>query len=193
MVVGLVGPESVVRGIAPERDPAGAGGSPRRKDKHGVNVSLVLVKSSGETKEVSIKPGRLTIGRESHCHIRIPAASVSRKHCELLNDGSKMLLKDNNSSNGTFVNKTRIQGGRELSAGDVISIGPAIFVLKVDGEPETINADEVFAKGKPEEEAPAKGEASPSSLLNQDPDDSSMMDFDFDLDDDDDDDDQPSL
>lgn len=191
MVVGLVGPESVVCGIAPERDPAGAGGSPRRKDKHGVNVSLVLVKSSGETKEVPIKPGRLTIGRESHCHIRIPAASVSRKHCELLNDGSKVLLKDNNSSNGTFVNKARIDGGRELTAGDVVSIGPALFVIRLDGEPGSIDAEAVVAKGKPEEAASQSKQGGPSSLLDHDPDDSSMMDFDLDLDDDEDD--QPSL
>lgn len=164
--------------------------------------TLVYVKPDGQEREIPLKSGKLVIGRQNGAHIRIPVDSVSRQHCEIIIQEGKVAIHDLGSRNGTFVNKRRVQQS-ELSAGDVVVVGPAIFVMRVNGQPVDVAtlakgseataaaiashdaATKLSSPGKPAPKpAPAK-----SSLLSGDPDDSSVVEFDF-LDEDDD---QPKL
>ena len=74
------------------------------------------------------------IGRREDCDLRIPLGEVSRKHCRILRDGDSLKLEDLGSSNGTFLNGSRVQEAL-LSPGDTIQVGPVVFVLQVDGVP----------------------------------------------------------
>ncbi len=155
-----------------------------------VRASLVVVKSDGSTKEVAITSPRLVVGRDSDCQIRIPLADVSRRHCELLFAGDRVALRDLGSSNGSFVNGERVSES-QLSAGDVLGVGPCLFVVRLDGSPEDIDVRALWAK---QQEPGAASEASDEfgNLQPPDLDGSSEMDFDFNLDDDEDD-EQPAL
>jgi pSer/pThr/pTyr-binding forkhead associated (FHA) protein len=166
-------------------------------------VSLVLVRTDGRQSEIPLKT-RAVIGRQTDCQIRIPSAGISRHHCELNLADGKVLLRDMGSSNGTFVNRQRVQQ-QQLSAGDLIGIGDLVFVVRIDGNPAQVDSEDALDEGaapvvtapKPAPAAkapPAKqaGAAKPS-LLDADPnDDSSVADFDF-LDEDDDIKKQPKL
>ena len=169
-------------------------------------VSLVLVRSDGRQSEIPLK-GRAVIGRQTDCQIRIPSSGISRHHCELNLADGKVLLRDMGSSNGTFVNRQKIQQ-TQLNAGDLIGLGDLVFVVRVDGSPATIDSEEALdegaapaipAKPAPAAKAPqAKQAGTPAkggkpSLLDADPnEDSSVADFDF-LDEDDDIKKQPKL
>jgi len=59
----------------------------------------------GQRFEVS---NRATLGRDNSCDITIPGAHLSRKHAEFFVTGDKLLLKDLDSSNGSFVNGQRV-------------------------------------------------------------------------------------
>jgi pSer/pThr/pTyr-binding forkhead associated (FHA) protein len=48
------------------------------------------------------------IGRIDQCDITIPGTHLSRRHTELRIQGSKLLVKDLGSSNGTFLNDKQI-------------------------------------------------------------------------------------
>ncbi len=52
--------------------------------------------------------GKTTLGREASCDISIPVEHLSRRHVELNVKGGKLIVKDLNSSNGTFLNGQRI-------------------------------------------------------------------------------------
>lgn len=175
------------------------------KDTVAVDATLVMVRKDGRTQEVALKHERTLVGRHTDCQIRIPVAAVSRQHCELSvgSDGG-LKIRDLGSSNGTYVNRERVDE-TELHAGDVVAVGPVLFVVRLGGEPAQIDADEAWARGDPEggEAAASSPPQSPSSagkpepLLGRDDgplgsDDSSMSDFDFDFLDDDED-DQPKL
>ncbi|MBL7545714.1 MAG: FHA domain-containing protein [Bdellovibrionaceae bacterium] len=69
----------------------------------------------------NLKNGKSTLGRASQCDIKIMVQGVSKVHCEILvtQDGIKVV--DNNSSNGTYVNGTRIQSSM-LRLGDKFSV-----------------------------------------------------------------------
>jgi pSer/pThr/pTyr-binding forkhead associated (FHA) protein len=121
-----------------------------------VNVTLVAVDSEGKTRDAIMKRARLVIGRKEGCDIRIPVASVSREHCEFRVEEGKLIVRDMGSSNGTYVNRERIQE-TAVSPGDLISVGPAVFVARIDGKPEKIDSAMSFASGSPPQPFAAAG------------------------------------
>lgn len=105
-----------------------------------------MVQKDGGSKEVPLKSLPVIIGRGDDCKVRVPLASVSRNHCELLIDDDELMVRDLKSSNGTFVNKDRVSS-RELVPGDLLAVGPVVFVVRIDGHPKEIDAVESFASG----------------------------------------------
>src|SRR4051812_35490437 len=76
--------------------------------------------------------GNLTFGRtpgEASCVL--PHPSVSKLHARITRaaDGG-MELRDLQSTNGTFVNGTRLSGAKRLQQGDQLRIGPFAFVVQ---------------------------------------------------------------
>ncbi|GAB4482038.1 MAG: hypothetical protein OHK0031_04380 [Anaerolineales bacterium] len=90
-----------------------------------------LVMHSGPTpgKTFALEGDVLTIGREASNPIAINDAEVSRKHTQLVFQGGKYIVSDLGSTNGTFVNGTRLTGQQVLQPGDIISLGEQINLL----------------------------------------------------------------
>lgn len=68
----------------------------------------------------------ITIGRHPSNDINIPVESVSRFHARIDQQGDQFVVVDLNSSNGTYINRERVQEGR-LEAGQVIAFGNVEF------------------------------------------------------------------
>lgn len=124
-----------------------------------VDTSLVLVQPDGKQREIPLKGETCVIGRQVDCQIRIPSDSVSRRHCELQRTGDAVVARDLGSANGTYVNRKPIREV-ELHAGDVIVVGPAVFVFRVAGQPDAIDSAKVLASAA---EAPKPQPAAPPS------------------------------
>jgi len=116
------------------------------KDRLRVNISLVMVTADGKSRELPGMKLPIMIGRAEDCKIRIPVAAVSRHHCELTEDDDELVVRDLKSSNGTYVNKERVKG-RELIPGDLLSIGPVVLVVRIDGHPKAVDPIIWWAKG----------------------------------------------
>ncbi len=171
------------------------------EDRPPVDATLLIMKEDGTSQEIVLRKPRVVVGRESDCDLRIPLASVSRQHCEFVVEDGKVTVRDLGSSNGTYVNKHRIEES-ELSAGDLVAVGPAVFAFILDGEPSDFDIKELFAQGtvavKPKKHAGLSGGAAKAAAalaggaddsdldIEMSSDDSSMIDFDFDFDDDED-------
>src|SRR5262245_29069886 len=120
-------------------------------------ASLVLVRADGRQSEIPLRT-RAIIGRQTDCQIRIPSAGISRHHCELTLADGKILLRDMGSSNGTYVNRQKIQQA-QLGAGDLIGIGDMVFVVKIDGNPAQIDSEDALDEGAVPVVAPPKAAA----------------------------------
>ncbi len=72
------------------------------------------------------------VGRDHACAIRPPDNLVSRVHACLWLDKGVVYVRDEGSSNGTFVNGTRLQPGqvRTLAPGDQVQFGETLFSLQ---------------------------------------------------------------
>lgn len=125
-----------------------------------MNVTLVTVDPEGKTRDAVMKRARFLIGRREGCDARIAVGSVSREHCELRIEDGKLYIKDLGSSNGTFVNRQRIQEV-QLSPGDLIAVGPAVFVTRIEGEPVDIDPVKSYHAGSAAQ--PLSAASSPGS------------------------------
>lgn len=76
----------------------------------------------------------ILIGRSSQCDISIDSGMLSRHHAVVLTTvDNTILIKDLDSTNGTFLNTMRVKTSAPLSHGDVITVGDEKFVF-IDAE-----------------------------------------------------------
>jgi len=118
-----------------------------------MDAKLVMFRPNGQRKDFPVINSPTVIGRGENCDLRVPLLSVSRRHCELRVLGHAIKVKDLGSSNGTYVNNGRLTSEADLRAGDRLAVGPIVFTLQVDGQPEEIRP--VKTKGQKMAEAGA--------------------------------------
>lgn len=77
--------------------------------------------------------GKNLIGSSPNCDIIITAPSVSKKHCTILfrHIDNRLILKDELSTNGTFVNDVLIDDNITLKNDDNIKVGNITLKLKL--------------------------------------------------------------
>ncbi|MEM6393707.1 MAG: FHA domain-containing protein [Planctomycetota bacterium] len=119
-----------------------------------MQVMLVMFKADGNRRDFTVAKDKIVVGRKANCDLRIPLTSVSRQHCEISTDGDTIKVRDLGSSNGTFHNSIRVQEA-ELAAGDELVIGPVVFTVVVDGQPDEIKPVRTILGGGSEESAPS--------------------------------------
>ncbi len=76
-----------------------------------------------------------SIGRGETCAVRLDGRHISRIHARLERSGDGMLLKDNGSRNGIFVNGTALKEA-VLRPDDEIEIGEHVLVFDPTSDPE---------------------------------------------------------
>lgn len=96
-------------------------------------IFLYAEHGPGTGQLLPIAEGALILGRSSSCDLRLPHASISRRHARLTRRGERLFLEDLGSQNGTFLDDERLAGPRELQVGQRIHIGPAVLRLRVPG------------------------------------------------------------
>ncbi|HPC96158.1 MAG TPA: FHA domain-containing protein [Sedimentisphaerales bacterium] len=131
-----------------------------------MNADLVLLKKDGAHKTFSLRNAVTVLGRRHDCDLRIPLPSVSRRHCEIQQNGEVLKIRDLDSTCGTFVNDKRVNGSSPVKAGDYIRIGPLTFVCQIDGKPEKIVAPSKAPPAPPKKAAPAPAKTEPVGGLD---------------------------
>jgi predicted component of type VI protein secretion system len=96
---------------------------------------LQVVKGRSTTTTLRLNDGVTSIGRHDDCLIRIKSSQVSRRHCELLEEGDSLMLRDLGSANGTFVNGKRVLGQQVLKHGDEVTLGAVTLRVAKLGQP----------------------------------------------------------
>ena len=90
-----------------------------------------FVMRSGPTvgKTFPLDAQEVSIGRDAVNTIAINDAEISRRHARMELRGSAYVIQDLGSTNGTFVNGTRISGMQVLNPGDTVSFGEGIVLV----------------------------------------------------------------
>ena len=70
---------------------------------------------------------QISIGRSKENDITIDDDSVSRHHATIIQTSSGIVINDNGSSNGTFINGNRINQESALRKNDILKLGTALI------------------------------------------------------------------
>lgn len=104
--------------------------SPVGKQLDKINSSKNASYLMFNNKKISLV-AKITIGRDTSNDIVVDNKLASRKHAVIQKIRDAYFLKDENSTNGTFVNSIRIPKDKyvKLNVGDQIQIGTMVFVI----------------------------------------------------------------
>lgn len=91
---------------------------------------LIEPGSAGQqAREIPIHGDEFLLGRGSDCDLRLRDINISRHHCLIRVRPGELTLVDLGSSNGSYVNGTRVVSQADLKAGDEIRIGELRFLV----------------------------------------------------------------
>ena len=97
-----------------------------------MKVVLELQDQPSNVRRITVRHD-IVIGRGTDCNLRLSAPQVSRRHCFLRVGRDSVSVTDLDSSNGTFIDGTRITGGKryDIGNGAQLALGPIRFIIHV--------------------------------------------------------------
>ena len=89
----------------------------------------VLLLTTADGRRFAVHRGRAAIGRDAENDIVLPYGQISRRHAQIQCSGSGCTVADLGSTNGTFINDTRLSLRKRypLRPGDQLRIGPVLL------------------------------------------------------------------
>lgn len=87
-----------------------------------------FVPEESPTFKLKVKKTTNVVGREGTCDVYVESGQVSRKHCMLQVTERGLLVRDLESTNGTFVNGIPMTEGY-INVGDRLSLGTYVLML----------------------------------------------------------------
>ena len=87
------------------------------------NALLIVNRGSGDSNRFLIDSDVTTVGRHPESDIFLDDITVSRHHAKFVRSAGHLYLEDLGSLNGTYVNRTLLDGRTALRGGDEIQIG----------------------------------------------------------------------
>jgi pSer/pThr/pTyr-binding forkhead associated (FHA) protein len=94
-------------------------------------AKLVLLSAGMTGRTLELKVDKTTIGRLEDNTFQIAEASVSSHHCEILLKGPDVIVKDLNSTNGTFINGEKVAES-PLKPGQILRLGQIEMRLETE-------------------------------------------------------------
>jgi diguanylate cyclase (GGDEF)-like protein len=114
-------------------------GPPRRPR----DACLVVIYGAELGRKYNIDGREVTIGRATLNDICVSQDSVSRTHCTLHVDDQGVKLRDNESTNGTYVNDQKVHEVY-LRDGDLVKVGRSIFKFLTGDNIESSYHEEIY-------------------------------------------------
>lgn len=90
-----------------------------------------------------LNDGDNVVGRNPDCAIPLEFNGISRQHFKANMNAGVCVVEDMGSSNGTFVNNTKIEGKTELKKGDMVKLGAIALKYLPQGDTERLTYDKL--------------------------------------------------
>jgi len=97
-------------------------------------AKLVVLSAGLNGRSHELNVDKTTIGRVDDNTFQVADPSVSSHHCEVLLRGNEVVIRDLNSTNGTFINGEKISES-VLKAGQTLRLGQIELQLLTEGMP----------------------------------------------------------
>ena len=102
----------------------------------GWSQAKLVVRQGAQTgTSFPLPPQATEIGRDETADISLQDPEMSRRHVRISWQEGRYILEDLNSTNGTFLNDTRVTATQRLSPGDKIRMGQYVLEFQAQVEP----------------------------------------------------------
>jgi len=110
-------------------------------------TKLLVVSGPLQGREFVVNRDTFTVGSGSHNDLTIEDSTVSKRHCEIVVEQSGYLIRDLDSTNGTFVQGVRVSSAH-LAPGSEIQLGKTriVFCPLQDANDIPLSRNEAFGK-----------------------------------------------
>jgi pSer/pThr/pTyr-binding forkhead associated (FHA) protein len=102
---------------------------PARRSKKPTSRVTVIEGENHKGKSFDVGD-ELLIGRADKCRIVLDDAYVSQMHARIFARDDAVMVEDLGSTNGTYVNRSRISAPTELHRGDQVKIGKTVLEMR---------------------------------------------------------------
>src|SRR5262245_56235173 len=92
-------------------------------------VEVIIRLGPDSIQRCLIHHGEFIIGADRLCDLLVDGDGVSRNHARLTLDGSKFVIEDLGSTNGTFLDGVRLAGPTPVRFGQQLRIGEALLEI----------------------------------------------------------------
>lgn len=93
-------------------------------------MARLLINTEGlQNRGLNLRLGVNRVGRSPDCDFQIDHSSVSSRHCDMVLSTEGLLVRDNNSTNGTFVDSAPVKEAWVL-AGQTINLGGVTLLVE---------------------------------------------------------------
>ena len=99
-----------------------------------MKIKLLCQNALASPREITIDRFPIELGRGVAVGVRIDDRWLSRRHCELTCVGQSIIVRDLDSSHGTYINGQRLTAAATLEEGDELQIGLSHFIVEYQEE-----------------------------------------------------------
>jgi pSer/pThr/pTyr-binding forkhead associated (FHA) protein len=111
--------------LAPVTNAGPASPEPAKRPKNPMRLRIVDPEAlRGQAFELT---DEVTVGRSAGCGVHLLDTSVSQLHARLFRQSNTLWIEDLGSTNGTWVNRTKVSAPVALKRGDRVTVGGTVL------------------------------------------------------------------
>jgi hypothetical protein len=112
-----------------EASPRKATREAKRVEKKSRPAQLTIVEPVAMRGTAYPLADELTVGRAAGCHVTIDDTYASQIHARVFSRDGQLYVEDLGSTNGTYLNKAKVQGPQVMKRGDRLQVGNTVMEL----------------------------------------------------------------
>jgi hypothetical protein len=93
-------------------------------------AELVVHSPGTAPRVVPLDSTEIRLGRSDECTVTLQDTYVSEQHARIYPDGSNWLVADMGSTNGTYLNRSKLTGPTPIQPGDQVAIGKTVVEVR---------------------------------------------------------------
>lgn len=109
--------------------PAPTAKAVRKAERKALPVQLVIVEPAALKGRTYPLAEELTVGRAAGCQVTIDDTYASQIHARVFSRDGQLFVEDLGSTNGTYLNRQKVQGPQAFRRGDRLQVGNTVMEL----------------------------------------------------------------
>ena len=101
----------------------------KRVDRKAAAVQLAIVEPAEQKGRRYDLADELTVGRAAGCQVTIDDTYASQLHARVFARDGQLFVEDLGSTNGTYLNRKKVQGPQVMRRGDRLQVGNTVMEL----------------------------------------------------------------